>query len=97
MSKKYDITSDPSGYITNYHTAMHLQGAIDDIFCRVFFMKLEKEARSWYNELPVRFINSLCQLNYEFTQYFAIGKHTKKSVASSLEWNKHSVNHFAIF
>lgn len=45
LGKRCEDTLDPSDHVANYHVAMSLKNAIDNIICQTFSMSLERSEK----------------------------------------------------
>ena len=59
----YDKVKDPLDHLETFKTLMHLQGAADEIMCRVFPITLKGAARIWFSRLTPNSISTFKELN----------------------------------
>ena len=70
----FDGFKEPFDYLDSFRTIMRLQGASDEIMCRTFPTNLKGSARTWFNQLETRSINTFAQLSRAFIDNFIGGR-----------------------
>ena len=73
----YDGRSDPAAHLKSFGGRMALNGATDQLKCRVFPMTLSGAAQEWYNSQPDGLISNFTDFSSRFLAQFSASKTQK--------------------
>ncbi|KAL2505506.1 Uncharacterized protein Adt_21127 [Abeliophyllum distichum] len=82
---EFDGTDDPIDHIRMFQDRVGLHGWPDAIACRVFPMTLRKDAREWFDTLPLRSISTFVDFVNKFAICFSSSTRKKKTAMGLMQ------------
>jgi hypothetical protein len=76
----YAGIGDPADHWVNFRDHMNFYGTPDEVACRAFPLTLSRNARDWFNKLPLNSIDNFEALGRMFLTKFFAFPNTKEAL-----------------